>query len=567
MDSLIHSFSETDFKITKNDDIVNIENNGNTFKIQICINDNVLEVQKVDETINTTMLFQLIKFDNYYHIDQLYDMFTEVKNIVSTITQYCVGCYEKIGFQSDIYITCGKENCDYIYDELKIGNPVIDKIKDDSEIVQFLIDSAFDAIKCARKNDIFEPFPKYFLTDKNADQLQGLKRGEISKLNGYNVDNLKDFDRLNSVINDFDMKKFMDIVDTCYDDEELEKIIGADTYALVRFIIKSNKVEIIKDDTVLENKHKGVSIYKIVHPIDKEESFNKLSEGKITYLFHGSNWCNWYSIMRNGLKNCSKTKLMTAGAAYGPGIYLSDNLGFVYHYGRSGNKSVMGVFEVIGDKQDYKKTNQIYVCADEKKVRQKYLIMMNSLDQKIVNEMNNLFNTQIYKEKVKAKSGIMTKGIKKLIREYKKIKKQNPDQFGFKIQVDPDDMYLWKVFIFGYDKESPIGQDMANYGIDEIEMDVQFPSNYPFAPPFVRVISPRFKYLTGHVTQAGAICMQILTDKHWVPACSMESLILTIKSEILEGGGRLDPEKYNIPYSEQEARTSFTRVARGHGWM
>lgn len=567
VDVFIKSMNDDNFTITKKLSKVEIKYLDDIFHFDLITQDSTLEIKKLDTSVNTMMLFELVKFDTFYDVDQLYDMFVKIKEIISTITQYCIGCYEKIGFQSDSYITCGKVECDYIYDELKIGSPVIDAIKNDNEIVEFLIESAFDAITCARKLDIFEPFPKYFLTDQNSDRLKGLKRGEISKLAGYNVDDLKDFVKLTSIVDKFNMTDFINKADTCYDDTELEKMIGADSYALVRFIIKSNKAEIIKDDTLLKIANKNVSVYKVVQSIDKEEEFKKLSDGKTSYLFHGSNWCNWYSILRNGLKNCSKTKLMTAGAAYGPGIYLSDNLGFVQHYGRSGNKFVMGVFEIVGDKSNYKKNTQIYVVANEQYVKQRYLIIMKATEQKVITELNGLFNTTIHAEKAKARTGILTKGIKKLAREYKKIKKQDPEMFGFRIEVDPDDMYTWKVFIFGYDTDAPIGLDMKEYGISEIEIAVKFPQNYPFAPPFLRVISPRFEKLTGHVTRAGALCMQILTDKFWVPACSIESLIITIKSEILEGGGRLDAERYNQPYSEKEAITSFTNVARGHGWI
>ena len=30
-----------------------------------------------------------------------------------------------------------------------------------------------------------------------------------------------------------------------------------------------------------------------------------------------------------------------------------------------------------------------------------------------------------------------------------------------------------------------------------IYMEMQFPGNYPMEPPFVRVVRPRFKFLTG----------------------------------------------------------------------
>ena len=75
-------------------------------------------------------------------------------------------------FQSDELVTCGSQECNYKYEELRIGNPVTDKIKDDQEITRFIIDSAFDAILSPRKYDIFEPFPTYFL--KNTDEIKDL---------------------------------------------------------------------------------------------------------------------------------------------------------------------------------------------------------------------------------------------------------------------------------------------------------------------------------------------------------------------------------------------------------
>lgn len=50
------------------------------------------------------------------------------------------------------------------------------------------------------------------------------------------------------------------------------------------------------------------------------------------FCFHGSSLENWYSILRNGLRNLSNTALMTAGAAYGAGIYASANYATSYGY-------------------------------------------------------------------------------------------------------------------------------------------------------------------------------------------------------------------------------------------
>ena len=58
------------------------------------------------------------------------------------------------------------------------------------------------------------------------------------------------------------------------------------------------------------------------HTAEQERTFQTLKEkhGSV-WTFHGSNIENWYSILRNGPRNLSNTKMMTAGAAHGPGVY------------------------------------------------------------------------------------------------------------------------------------------------------------------------------------------------------------------------------------------------------
>jgi len=59
-------------------------------------------------------------------------------------------------------------------------------------------------------------------------------------------------------------------------------------------------------------------------PPEMEEAFQKLkSKHGSEFCCHGSGTANWHCILRQGLKNASGTKLMTAGQAYGPGIYLA----------------------------------------------------------------------------------------------------------------------------------------------------------------------------------------------------------------------------------------------------
>ena len=74
-----------------------------------------------------------------------------------------------------------------------------------------------------------------------------------------------------------------------------------------------------------------------------------------------------------------------------------------------------------------------------------------------------------------------------------------------------------------------------------VEMEMKFPKDYPMSPPFVRIVRPRFQFLTGkrlslmdplhlllslsytgHVTVGGSICMQMLTRSGWSPSNDIE---------------------------------------------
>eukprot|EP00349_Pseudokeronopsis_sp_Brazil_P010358 CAMPEP_0202980330 /NCGR_PEP_ID=MMETSP1396-20130829/86281_1 /ASSEMBLY_ACC=CAM_ASM_000872 /TAXON_ID= /ORGANISM="Pseudokeronopsis sp., Strain Brazil" /LENGTH=97 /DNA_ID=CAMNT_0049720247 /DNA_START=519 /DNA_END=808 /DNA_ORIENTATION=- len=93
----------------------------------------------------------------------------------------------------------------------------------------------------------------------------------------------------------------------------------------------------------------------------------------------------------------------------------------------------------------------------------------------------------------------------------------------------------------------------------EILYEVIFSDQYPLSPMFIRVVSPRFKYQTGHVTVGGSICMESLTPSGWTSARSVESYFVEILSLLNAGGARIDLNT-NQPYSLQEAQEAFNRV-------
>ena len=141
--------------------------------------------------------------------------------------------------------------------------------------------------------------------------------------------------------------------------------------------------------------------------------------------------------------------------------------------------------------------------------------------------------------------------------------------------IDPElitNMYQWIIELHTFDSALPISKDLKSRKLKSIIVEFRFGSNFPFSPPFVRIIRPRFLPLMqgggGHVTAGGAMCMQLLTNDGWSSVNNMESVLLQIKLAIestepkparLEAGPVRD-------YGIGEAAEAFMRACRTHGW-
>lgn len=85
----------------------------------------------------------------------------------------------------------------------------------------------------------------------------------------------------------------------------------------------------------------------------------------------------------------------------------------------------------------------------------------------------------------------------RLMSELKHISESNPQKDGYSVAPISRNLYHWELKMFGFDAKDPISNDMKLRGVKEILFHVTFPQDYPFSPPFIRVIRPRFQYLTG----------------------------------------------------------------------
>ena len=155
---------------------------------------------------------------------------------------------------------------------------------------------------------------------------------------------------------------------------------------------------------------------------------------------------------------------------------------------------------------------------------------------------------------------------KRLMREYAQLKKQDPEKLGFNIILGEDNINVWSIQLFRVDNDK-LAEQMLRIGISYIEIEITFKDNYPFEPPFIRVVYPHFKFHSGHITVGGSLCMEMLTNQGWSPTLNVENIITQIKMAISDGKGEIDEERWNTRYTKDEAVDAFKRVLSVHGWV
>jgi len=186
---------------------------------------------------------------------------------------------------------------------------------------------------------------------------------------------------------------------------------------------------------------------------------------------------------------------------------------------------------------------------------------------KDTNKSNNNKKEKVTADKFFTGSGSNV-ATNRIIQDLNAIYNSHPEKFGYSAEPLNDNLYLWEVRLFGFE-DGPLKTDLKTLkgksGIDYVSLEMKFPATYPFDPPFIRVLKPRFQFHTGHVTIGGSICMELLTRSGWSPGNDIESILIQIRSEMISGGARLDFQNTR-EYTEEEAKQAFERVAKQHGW-
>uniref|UniRef100_A0A7S1VM08 UBC core domain-containing protein n=1 Tax=Grammatophora oceanica TaxID=210454 RepID=A0A7S1VM08_9STRA len=150
---------------------------------------------------------------------------------------------------------------------------------------------------------------------------------------------------------------------------------------------------------------------------------------------------------------------------------------------------------------------------------------------------------------------------RRLASELYQIMMRDTKESGFSIAPTREDsMDNWTIKLFQFDQDSMLAKDLELLGLDHVELEMRFPKDYPFEPPFVRVVQPKFKRQTGFVMN-GALCMELLTKDGWNPINDIESVIVSIRSLLVVGEGRLQAA-VDMQTKEKASSTTGKRKAR-----
>lgn len=375
-----------------------------------------------------------------------------------------------------------------------------------------------------------------------------------------------------------DTVKLKELIISSNDDKEIlnEKNIydniNSDLYGLLKFIITKSDLH-FRLDLELSRIVNITGVYKLEYSASDENNMrfeDKLSKENSTYLFHGSKLHNWFSIIYNGLQIYSGTTKQENGASYGNGIYLSNSIELSNSYCRSNTNFVIGIFEVI-NAEKYKQTPNIYVVNNVENLRLKYIVNVDKISKKLLADLGYYITKSKRQTHTNLKNYVGIMKNKRLLVEYNKIKKMEQsleEKNGLSSRefelIESDNINLWNVKLLKIDNDSKLFKDMQTLKIDHILLEIEFTEKYPIEPPMVRVLKPSFVPITGHVTDGGSICYELLTNQGWSPAINMESLLISLKA-IISDDGRLNGLE-NSRYTKTNAISGYNRVLRAHGW-
>ena len=352
---------------------------------------------------------------------------------------------------------------------------------------------------------------------------------------------------------------------------EFAHIVGENVYIFIKFTILTTKQYFNTTNKLFPPIESGGRImqFKMTHNAASEANFT----GKSTrFLFHGSGYENWDNIFREGLKCTSgaNAKLLVNANAYGAGIYLSDSPIFSLSYCNSrcgkNEKFILAICEVISDAAVLKSSN-IYLATDENAVLLRYIIYFDK---------TMYHNPEFNKHMGKLIERLNTSNTKNANRHKRLTGELGRMILPPGVLVEPicsDSRFTtsWSIRFTDFSQfDSVLVNQIREYGIKSVDVEFIFGSNFPYSPPFMRLVQPRLSYSAASLTAnpalafldvGGGICTSMFKTGEWTPGCPMINLIGDIQCNLfMTDGLQLDISNLDKPYTAREALTSFNSV-------
>ncbi|XP_023218750.1 ubiquitin-conjugating enzyme E2Q-like protein 1 isoform X2 [Centruroides sculpturatus] len=160
---------------------------------------------------------------------------------------------------------------------------------------------------------------------------------------------------------------------------------------------------------------------------------------------------------------------------------------------------------------------------------------------------------------------------RRLMKEYQEMTRlmRNVEKPPYTVELVEDNLYDWNIKLHQIDPESDFYRDMQETHTPYVLININFPENFPFSPPFMRVISPHIE--KGFVMEGGAICMELLTPRGWASAYTVEAVIMQFAASLVKGQGRIARKcKSGKEFNRKSAEASFRSLVKTHekyGWV
>ena len=254
--------------------------------------------------------------------DFLVCLYKHIRDRIPQLGNFCVVCgcqQEHPGLKP---VPCNSKACNHAFDELGIGADL--SLIDSSPVVaDLLISMASAASRCtdiARRKNIFKPVPSNLIHSIHTGCFP-LSYGSVNWRRMH-----KAFAGIPS----------QEILSKKPNFQELllnknmgpkERRRGLIRFKLLRSVLSSFRGHLIQLQgadrfAVMETENQ---FRLCTDSPAKEAAFTRLKEKHGSqFLFHGSPFSNWHSILREGLKNMSGTRMMSHGDTEGSGIYLAN---------------------------------------------------------------------------------------------------------------------------------------------------------------------------------------------------------------------------------------------------